>query len=233
MPVCDATGRLECRDAEAGHKPGMFRDADCGAERLVREDVPLVDDRLNKAAPRLGVEAEFPVLCGKIPMKQYGAAVVERMRKWEVSVNPFKPVLGERERCEKWRSGGHGMNCGSKVVQEAGKCKWKRARAAAGDALCFEDLNSDSGSREGDGGGKAVGAGADDAGALHEFILPDFCVVRAAATFSREATFSRLPILSSSHLSCGRENEHRKALPHRIEGRRKVCCSCPWIVARQ
>src|SRR3954452_13433515 len=65
------------------------------------------------------------------------------------------------------------MNGGAEVVHEAGEGKGESARAAAGDLLGFEDFNCDARLCENDSGGEAVGAGADDAGALHKSIVPE------------------------------------------------------------
>ena len=65
------------------------------------------------------------------------------------------------------------MHRGAEVVHEAGQGEREGARAAAGNCFGFEDFDGDTGLCEGDGGGEAVGSRADDASALHEFIVPE------------------------------------------------------------
>ena len=174
MTCRESSRRLECGDAEAGHEQGPARDADGGAESFVGEAVPIVDEGLDEAAPCFGVGAEFPVLIGEIAMEEDGGAIIEWVREWEVTVDPLKAVIGKRQCCEEGRCGGHGVNRRAEVVQEAGQGERERARAATGNVFGLEDFDGDAGLCEGDGSGKTVGAGADDASALHEFIVPEF-----------------------------------------------------------
>jgi hypothetical protein len=74
------------------------------------------------------------------------------------------PVDIQPERPEEGRSRGERMDGGTDVVPEPRECQLGRARAAADRVLRLEDEDRASGLREGDGGGEAVRAGADDDG---------------------------------------------------------------------
>jgi len=53
---------------------------------------------------------------------------------------------------------------GAEIVEETGERELERAGSATGLRLRFEDVNVYAALGEGDGGGEAVGSGADDAG---------------------------------------------------------------------
>ena len=90
--VCGHTARrLERGNAKAGHQPGMTWNADHRAKRFLREEVPIVDDRLDETAPGFGVRAEFPVLVGKIAMQQHGSAVIKRVSERKFAMDPSRP----------------------------------------------------------------------------------------------------------------------------------------------
>jgi len=94
-----------------------------------------------------------------------GAAVVERVRQRGGGVDPFQTVVLERQRLEEGGADAEGMDRGAEVVMKAGERELHRARCAAGLRLGLKDFNLHAGLRKDDGGSKAVGAGADDAGA--------------------------------------------------------------------
>jgi hypothetical protein len=56
------------------------------------------------------------------------------------------------------------MDGRAEVVEKAGQGELERARGAAWLGFGFEDVYASGGLREGDGGGKAVGSGADYGG---------------------------------------------------------------------
>ena len=88
--------RLKCSDTEPGHHYGVTRNAEGGAKCFLGEEFPIVDEGLDKAAPGFGVGPEFPVLIVEVAMEQDGGAIVQRMRQWEITVDPLKTVIGER-----------------------------------------------------------------------------------------------------------------------------------------
>ena len=76
-------------------------------------------------------------------------------------MNPLQTVSLQRERRKKWGACSEWMNGGAEIVEEAGQRELEGARGAAGLRLRLEDINVRAALCEGDGGGKAVGSGAD------------------------------------------------------------------------
>ena len=57
------------------------------------------------------------------------------------------------------------MDCGAEIVEETGEGELQRAGSAAGLRFGLEDVDVNAALGESDGGGEAVGSGADDGGA--------------------------------------------------------------------
>ena len=102
--------------------------------------------------------------CSEIALQDDGGAVVEWVGERRGRVDPLEAVVREGQGSEEGRAGGHGMDCGAEVVVEAGEGEIHGADRAAEGGFGFEELDLEAGLREHDGGGKAVGACADDAG---------------------------------------------------------------------
>jgi hypothetical protein len=66
------------------------------------------------------------------------------------------------------------MNRGTKVMEETRQSERQAAASSARLPLSFKDLDRQAGLGENDGGGEAVGAGANHDGALHGSSLPSF-----------------------------------------------------------
>ncbi len=60
------------------------------------------------------------------------------------------------------------MDSGTEVVEESGKREREGAGCAAGLGLGFVDIDAQAGLGEHDGGGEAVGSGADDVGLVRK-----------------------------------------------------------------
>jgi hypothetical protein len=80
-------------------------------------------------------------------------------------VDPFEAVRRQRKLLEARGADGHGMDCGTDVVCEAGQRESGGMRAAADVGRGFVDCDLVAGARQQDGGNQAVGAGADYRGA--------------------------------------------------------------------
>ncbi len=66
-------------------------------ETVLRELLPMIDDRLHEAAPWLAVGAQFPLLIGKIALEHHGGAIVERVRQGRFAVDPLEPIVRQAE----------------------------------------------------------------------------------------------------------------------------------------
>jgi len=114
-------------------------------------------------------------------MQEYGGAVVEWMGARYGRLDP-----GDRdwERSEEGTRDAHWEYRGAEVVRVARE-SYLRTRAGTADlCVAFKDGGGNASGREGDCGGKTVGAGADDCGCCHkrEKIDVEFLFLRCGAS---------------------------------------------------
>lgn len=96
-----------------------------------------------------------------------GATVVEGMGEGEVRVDPLEAEVFEGEGAEEGGGGREGVDGGADIVGEAGEGEVGiAAHAAAGGIAGFDEKGGAVFLGQGDGGGEAVGAGADDDGVV-------------------------------------------------------------------
>ena len=132
-----------------------------GAEDFGGERRPMLGERLDKAAPAVSVRSESGFGSAEIAFENYGGAVIEGMSKRSGRVNPVEAISVKRKGRKKWRARGERMDSGTEIVEEAREGEFESAYGAAGLWLGLEDVNVRAGLCEGDGGGEAVGPGAD------------------------------------------------------------------------
>jgi hypothetical protein len=93
VPHCEVTSRLECRKRETGHQEWVTRNAQHWTEGTLGELFPPVDDGLHETTPGFRVRTEFPILIGEIVLQHHRSAVVQRMSKWSITVDPLQAIL--------------------------------------------------------------------------------------------------------------------------------------------
>ena len=148
----------------------MRRNAQHRAQAAFGELGPVRRIRLHEVAPCFSVGAEFARSCPKIALQDRGGAIIQRMSEGGIAMHPFKSVICERKRIEERRPGGQRMDGGSGIVKKARQGKWQSAASATWNCFGLVDVDGDAGARKRNGRGEAVGAGADDDGALHVFV---------------------------------------------------------------
>ena len=79
-------------------------------------------------------------------------------------LDPAEAVSFEREGFEEGTGDAQGVGGGAEVVVEAGEGGFGGGAGAAGSWIALVHGDGDSALRQGDGGGEAVGSGADDVG---------------------------------------------------------------------
>ena len=149
----------------------MTGNAQDRAERTFGKLIPAVNEWFDEPPPGSAICAEFLLGRGQVALQHDGCAVVEGVGNGRFSMHPFEPVIGQWKGVEKGRTGGQRVNRRPEVMEESRQSERQGAASAAGLRLGFEDLDRQAGLGENDGGGEAVGAGADHDGALHG-VLP-------------------------------------------------------------
>jgi len=160
-------GGLQAGEAEAGEGEGVAWQVEDGAEDVVDEVLPGVEDGCHAVTVGGAVFAEEGGGVVERVEEGYGVAVGEGVGEGDAGLDPAEAVLLEGEGAEEGGCDGHGVDCGADVMAEAGEGGFFGADAAARLGCGFE--YSDRGTRAGecDGGGEAVGSAADDVDALH------------------------------------------------------------------
>jgi hypothetical protein len=162
----DFCGR-ECSQAETRQQERMRSEHAQGTQDFGGESGPVVGEWLHQAAPTIAVRRESRFGGVQVALENYGCAVIKRVSEGSRGVNPVQPVSLQRERRKERGASSERMDSGTEIVEEAGQGKLECARSAAGLRLGFEDVDVSAGLREGDGGGEAVGSGADYGGATN------------------------------------------------------------------
>ena len=86
-------------------------------------------------------------------------------------MNPFQTAIAEWQRIKKWRSRGHRMHGGSKVMKKAGGSEGQCARSSTGFRFRLVHFDMQPSLGEHDGRGKAIRSGSYDACALRKPLL--------------------------------------------------------------
>ena len=160
----DSGGGENRVEAEAGKQEWMPGPGDDGAENVGAELRPMGGEWFHEVAPGAAVCAERGFSFNQLPLQRNGGAVVEGVGERRGGLNPLNVVVLEGQGVEERRAGGHGVHRGAEVVLEAGEGEFHGAGGSADGGLGFEEFDVEAGLREHDGGGKAVGACADDTG---------------------------------------------------------------------
>jgi len=90
----------------------------------------------------------------------------------DVGMDPLEAVPLEVQRAKDWRAGRHRVDGGAGIVNETGQRKLGGAGGAAGSFHGLENEYAQAGPCQEDGGGEAVGAGADDDGIMGAGRMP-------------------------------------------------------------
>lgn len=154
-------GGPQGNQAESSHPQRVARKAQRRRQDVVAEARPGAGQRLDKRAPGLAVGAEIAGGGVDGALQHNGGAIVQRVGQRRFGVDPFEAVPGQGELFEARRTGGHGVDGGTEIVDEAGKRQLGRARAAADFGSRLVDGDGVAGAREQDGAGQPVGAAAD------------------------------------------------------------------------
>jgi hypothetical protein len=154
-------------ESESSQKKWMMREEPDRAKNFVEQRLGVARERLHQVAIRSAIVTKARRRFVDRELQHRGAAVVERMRDRERRVQPDQSMFRQRQRFEKRRHDAHRMDGRADVVFETGQRQLLGARAAADGFLCFEHEDVESGPGQDDGGGEAVGSGADDASILH------------------------------------------------------------------
>jgi len=102
-------------------------------------------------------------------IEEGGGAVVERVGERNRRMDPLEAMFVKRQRPKKGRGGGHGMDGGADVMEETGEGELRGAGATAELVGGFKEEDGFFCAGDGNGGGKAVWAGADDDGVVGRF----------------------------------------------------------------
>ena len=93
-----------------------------------------------------------------------GGAVVEWVGERSGRLDPAQAVVGEGKAAEEGAGDAERVAGGAEIVVEAGERDLGGGAGAAEVGVALVDGDGDAALREGDGGGEAVGTGADDVG---------------------------------------------------------------------
>jgi hypothetical protein len=91
-------GRLQHGDTESCHQQRMFRNMQHWAERVRSEVIPSFGNWANQAPPGLAVFAKRPLGRTQIVLKHHCGSIIKRMCERRIALDPFKPVIGKRQR---------------------------------------------------------------------------------------------------------------------------------------
>ena len=171
--------RLGRRRAEASRQPGhrlqraervapdRERVAQPGADaersqQLARDQVPIGRDGTDQPTVALAVLAQAGGRGVQVAAHQRRAAVIERMGQRHRRLDPLQAVLRQRPLAEDRGGSAQRMDGRADVVDEAGQGQRRRPAATAHLGARLQHQHAAPGSGQGDGGGQAVGPGADD-----------------------------------------------------------------------
>ena len=154
-----AGGRADRVQSETRHQHGVVRQAE-RRQHVVAEARPGGGEGLHQLLPGGAVRAEIGGGGGQRALHHHRRAVVQRMSQRRIRLHPFQTVPGQRELLETRRAGGHRLNAGADVVNEAGEGEFGRARAAADPVGGLVHRHRAARARQQDGGGQTVRAGA-------------------------------------------------------------------------
>ena len=160
-------GRTDGHQTEPRHRERVARDAQERPERILRELVPVRDERRDEPAIGSAVGAE--PLDGALEgsLQHDGGAVVERVRHRRIGLDPLEALPRKVERAQERRGRAHRMERRADVVSEPRKRQLGGAAAPADGLVRFVDDDASSASRELDRCAEPVGSGADDDGVSH------------------------------------------------------------------
>ena len=126
----EARGRAQSRAREAHVGAGVAWDAQ-GAEQVLEQHVPVVDERLQQRAIGIAVGSEALGRLVHGAMQRHCRAVVERMGDRDLGMGELEPVLPQRQATQERRGEREGVDRRADVVPESGQRELGAAQAAA------------------------------------------------------------------------------------------------------
>jgi hypothetical protein len=169
---CIAAPYSQARDLERAHRAGARDELQRPAERREPGEHRRADG-VEGVEIRAGEVRPPPPVAGaqrierasgllEVTVEDGRAAVVERVGRAGAGVHPLQAVLGQRHAGEHGRCRGGRVHGRERVVAEAGQGQLVGAHGPARAVGGLEHDHSAACPREADGGGEAVGPGADD-----------------------------------------------------------------------
>src|SRR5271163_554645 len=158
----DLRGR-KSNQAEAPKQQRMPRKQVNGTKHFGGQVAPALGERQHEPAPSYAILTQRGISVAQIALQRDRGTVVKGMRQRARRVNPFEPVIRQRQRGEKWRPGSQWMHRRSEVMEKAGQGELKRSGGASRLGLRFKNVHFPSTLSENDGPSETIGTGADDA----------------------------------------------------------------------
>jgi len=152
--------------------PGKMRD---GLEDLRGEVLPIKYEGLHQADVGPGIASEGGGRIGKGTKERCGGKIAwEGVGKRDVRMDPIKAEALEAQGAKEGGAGGHGVDGGAGIMDEAGEGQLRGADGAARGFHGLENEDAEAGAGQANGGGEAIGAGADydGIGGCHALMVP-------------------------------------------------------------
>lgn len=163
----EVPGRLHRHKTETREQERVAGHVNDWPEDVLGEAAPVFGQRLEQIAPASAVLTQVADGEVEVAIEQDCVAVFKGVREIGGRVQPAKAESLEGQGCKEWRAEGQRMNGRAEVVQIAGNRERECAGRASRLAFSFVDVHAEPGLREDQGGGEAVGSGADDGSAIH------------------------------------------------------------------